>query len=352
MEGPEEGEGRGEAQQCGGLRRVRDHARPRGRARLVRAAGPPARGARPPSRMPAAAGRGRPPRRRALPPPAGACLREPGLAARRWPARSQAPPPPPSCPDGWLPHAPGAWANPTPSDEKGDRVNTTAAACAKKCALTTGCLAFEVYQLAPKACYIFIGHLQEPFTPNPACFACVSKHAHVPPPPTPPPPPSSTVLIDTSALGLPFEGIGGLNGGNGARLLANYPEPQRSDVLDLLFKPGVGCALDILKVELGADGFAANAGGEPAIRHSKSGPLAFNGTNFFLMREAVKRNRNITLYALSWSFPGWFAGRNALGIDQAEYSADWVDGVREFHGGKVIVSSYTVSRKPACHCQR
>ena len=40
-------------------------------------------------------------------------------------------------------------------------------------------------------------------------------------------------------------------------MLANYPEQQRSEVLDLLFKPGLGCALDILKVELGADGFAA-----------------------------------------------------------------------------------------------
>ena len=62
----------------------------------------------------------------------------------------------------------------------------------------------------------------------------------------------------------------------------------------------------------------ATQGGEPAIRHEKHGPLQFNGTNFFLMREAIKRNRNITLYGLSWSFPGWFAARNALSTDQAE----------------------------------
>ena len=82
-------------------------------------------------------------------------------------------PPPPACPAGWLPHAPGFWANPNPSDEKGDRVNATLAACATKCELTKGCLAFEVYQLAPKACYIFVEQLKQPFTSSPACFACV-----------------------------------------------------------------------------------------------------------------------------------------------------------------------------------
>jgi len=60
------------------------------------------------------------------------------------------------------------------------------------------------------------------------------------------------------------------------------------------------------QVEIGADGLAANAGGEQAIRHTPSGSLVFNGTNFFLMREAAKRNPNISLYGLPWSMPGWF----------------------------------------------
>jgi hypothetical protein len=93
----------------------------------------------------------------------------------------------------------------------------------------------------------------------------------------------------------------------------------------------------------------ATQGGEPAIRHEKHGPLQFNGTNFFLMREAIKRNRNITLYGLSWSFPGWFAARNALSTDQAEYSADWVDGVRQLgHTGRVVMSVWNEQNpKPA-----
>jgi galactosylceramidase len=91
-------------------------------------------------------------------------------------------------------------------------------------------------------------------------------------------------------------------------------------------------------VEIGADGFAANAGGEPAIRHFRGGPLIFNGTNFFLMREAVARNPSITLYGLSWSFPGWYRDREVLGQEQAEHSCDWLDGVRQFHRGKLIIS--------------
>ena len=59
---------------------------------------------------------------------------------------------------------------------------------------------------------------------------------------------ATPLLVDPTALGLPYDGIGGVNGGNGARLLANYPQPQRDAVLDLLFAPQVGCALDILKV--------------------------------------------------------------------------------------------------------
>lgn len=51
-----------------------------------------------------------------------------------------------------------------------------------------------------------------------------------------------------------FDGIGGLSGGGAtSRLLVNYPEPQRSQILDYLFKPGFGASLQILKVEIGGD---------------------------------------------------------------------------------------------------
>ena len=100
------------------------------------------------------------------------------------------PPPPPPCPPGWAPHDPGFWSNPSPvcadrlCNTRGsgceDNTNTTAAACAQKCTLTKGCLAFEIYQQAPKACYIFLGALAQPFSPNVDSFTCVRSSSHKP----------------------------------------------------------------------------------------------------------------------------------------------------------------------------
>jgi len=49
-----------------------------------------------------------------------------------------------------------------------------------------------------------------------------------------------------------LDGVGGLSGGGATSvLLPFYPEPARSDILDFLFKPNFGAALQILKVEIG-----------------------------------------------------------------------------------------------------
>lgn len=57
--------------------------------------------------------------------------------------------------------------------------------------------------------------------------------------------------LDPATAHHTFEGIGGLSAGASSRLLYDYPEPQRSDILDLLFKPFEGASLDILKIEIG-----------------------------------------------------------------------------------------------------
>ena len=62
--------------------------------------------------------------------------------------------------------------------------------------------------------------------------------------------PELTVNIDNSqnGLGRRYDGIGALSGGGAtSRLLIDYPEPQRSDILDYLFKPNFGASLQILK---------------------------------------------------------------------------------------------------------
>ncbi len=63
-----------------------------------------------------------------------------------------------------------------------------------------------------------------------------------------------TIVVDPASGGRTFDGMGAISGGGGtSRLLVDYPEPQRSQVLDYLFKPGVGAELDIFKVEIGGD---------------------------------------------------------------------------------------------------
>ena len=63
--------------------------------------------------------------------------------------------------------------------------------------------------------------------------------------------PSSTSTADPK--GRTFEGLGALSAGASSRLLIDYPEPQRSQILDFLFKPNFGRSLHHLKVEIGGD---------------------------------------------------------------------------------------------------
>lgn len=60
---------------------------------------------------------------------------------------------------------------------------------------------------------------------------------------------SQTVVLSDRAAGRVFDGLGAVSGGGAtSRLLFDYPEPQRSAILDLLFKPRFGSALQHLKV--------------------------------------------------------------------------------------------------------
>ena len=47
----------------------------------------------------------------------------------------------------------------------------------------------------------------------------------------------TVIRIDGRSPGLKFEGIGAVSAGASSRLLIDYPEPYRSDILDFLFKP-------------------------------------------------------------------------------------------------------------------
>uniref|UniRef100_A0A2K5EKB3 Galactocerebrosidase n=1 Tax=Aotus nancymaae TaxID=37293 RepID=A0A2K5EKB3_AOTNA len=119
-----------------------------------------------------------------------------------------------------------------------------------------------------------------------------------------------------------------------SRLLVNYPEPYRSQILDYLFKPNFGASLHILKVEIGGDGQTTD-GTEPSHMHYALDENYFRGYEWWLMKEAKKRNPNITLIGLPWSFPGWLGkGFNWPYVNlqlTAYYVVTWIVGAKRYH---------------------
>ena len=79
---------------------------------------------------------------------------------------------------------------------------------------------------------------------------------------------AETILLDVQQTGGKFEGVGGASAGASSRLLIDYPEPQRSQILDYLFKPNYGASLQHLKVEIGGD-VNSTDGVEPSHMHTR-----------------------------------------------------------------------------------
>jgi hypothetical protein len=80
---------------------------------------------------------------------------------------------------------------------------------------------------------------------------------------------STQITVDGAGSGRSFDGVGAISrGGGSSRLLADYPEPQRSRLLDCLFKPGYGANLQVLKTKVGGDA-NSTAGAEPSIEHTQ-----------------------------------------------------------------------------------
>ncbi len=64
---------------------------------------------------------------------------------------------------------------------------------------------------------------------------------------------SRIIKLTDNNEGRLFEGIGALSAGASSKLLSDYPEVYRNQVLDLLFKPKFGASLQQIKVEIGGD---------------------------------------------------------------------------------------------------
>src|SRR5438105_4484888 len=111
------------------------------------------------------------------------------------------------------------------------------------------------------------------------------------------------IVLDGKSTGRVFDGIGALSAGASSRLLIDYSEPQRSQILDYLFKPGYGAALQILKVKIGGDTNSTD-GAEPSHMHTATDLGCNRGYEWWLMAQAKARNPAIKLAALSWGAPG------------------------------------------------
>lgn len=146
----------------------------------------------------------------------------------------------------------------------------------------------------------------------------------------------TTVLLDGTSKGRVFDGLGAASAGASSRLLIDYPEPQRSAILDYLFKPGYGAALQHLKVEIGAD-VNSTDGSEPSPMRSATDQNAERGYEWWLMAEAHKRNPGIVLEILPWGAPRWVnpnpGEHDTLYTPQmAEYVADFIRTAKQAYG--------------------
>ncbi|HEX8041211.1 MAG TPA: hypothetical protein VF490_18815 [Chryseosolibacter sp.] len=147
---------------------------------------------------------------------------------------------------------------------------------------------------------------------------------------------AQVIHIDGSTRGKTFEGVGAVSAGASSRLLKDYPKRLRNDVLDFLFKPRFGAGLQHLKVEVGGD-INSTAGTEPShartreeLIHPKKKYFR-RGYEFWLMREAKKRNRDILFDCLEWGAPGWFRG-GFYSQDNADYIAAFIKGAEKYNG--------------------
>ena len=140
-----------------------------------------------------------------------------------------------------------------------------------------------------------------------------------------------TIQLDPASPGRVFEGIGAVSAGASTRLLPDYPEPQRSQILDFLFKPKFGAGLQHLKVEIGS-GENSTCGSEPShvvTREELADPKA-RGYEFWLMAEARKRNPKIILDCLPWAYPHWVGDR--FSQESADWFASFLEVARKHYG--------------------
>ena len=147
---------------------------------------------------------------------------------------------------------------------------------------------------------------------------------------------AQNVSINGSIEGRVFDGIGAVSAGASSRLLIDYPEPMRSDILDFLFKPNFGAGFQHLKVEIGG-GFNSTDGTEAThartmLEMTNPAPEYYNrGYEWWLMEQAKLHNSAIYLDALAWVAPAWIGSDQIYGSNYADYTVAFVKGAKDYH---------------------
>ena len=164
---------------------------------------------------------------------------------------------------------------------------------------------------------------------------CLSACTSASPPPRPPPPAPNPlpIVLNGSAPGLRYDGYWAMAVNGAARLLFEYPEPVRTQLLDLFFVPrGKGTAWQALKVEIGGD-VESSYGSMTSYMHTPTvSDASFKrGVIWWLIAEARKRNPTLPLAALSCGMPWWVGNGKTLSKGGAKYHVDWLLGAKLHH---------------------
>ena len=137
------------------------------------------------------------------------------------------------------------------------------------------------------------------------------------------------IPINGGVVGHTFDGHGALSAGASSRLLWDYPEPHRSHILDYLFLPQFGAAIQILKVEIGGDTQSTD-GSEPSPQRTRDDTYdCSRGYEAWLLTESKKRNPAILTWALSWGVPYWIGNGSFFTQDNIDYQTNFVSCVKE-----------------------
>ncbi len=141
-----------------------------------------------------------------------------------------------------------------------------------------------------------------------------------------------TLNLNGHAGGVRFDGIGVVNGGGATSvLLKDYPEPQRSQILDLVYKPKFGASVSALLVEIPGDGNATQ-GSMPSHMHTRDDLDYSRGYTWWLLQAAKQRNPDLTLDGAAWSVPGWVGNGEFWSQGAADYYVKWLQGLRQVYG--------------------